>query len=120
MTHGGIEAPGVPALQHDLGRVADRLEDHQDVDAQAAETVADAIADRAPYVTGFLARSVEPHGPAVDVGAIYGPVIDNGWPARNIEPQPFVDEGLTDSQDAVLELYQQHTADALDVIERTY
>jgi hypothetical protein len=57
---------------------------------------------RAPKVTGYLAGTVRPvlvpEGAGVEVGAVYGGVILNGWPARNIAANPFITEAAQETQ----------------------
>ena len=113
-----------PAIEVDgtreLRRIIKRIENQEmkaglkDANKKAAEVIAEPAQKEAPRDSGALAKSVRATGGiasgAVKVGSKarvpYAGVIHFGWPARNIQPQPFVTEAL-----------QEHLGDARDVYE---
>ena len=113
-----------PAIEVDgtreLRRIIRRIENQEMKDGlkrankQAAEVIAEPAQKDAPRASGALAKSVRATGGvasgAVKVGSKarvpYAGVIHYGWPARNIQPQPFVTEAL-----------QEHLGDARSVYE---
>lgn len=109
----------------DLGRVRDEITDTTGPDAVAAGLVAAAISDRAPRRTGRLARSVRsgsrvPSGSRVVVEEVYGGVIEGGWAARNIEPQPYFFPGITFAEPLLGQVYEEHNDEALRFMELHY
>lgn len=93
-------APGLPALLDDL---RDLARDVADLDAphdRASRIIAEAVRSRAPRRTGYLANSVTPHGPTVDVLADYAPFVA----ARH----PFLSDGYAAAAPAAVEVYADH------------
>lgn len=95
-----VTAPGLPALIDDLGDLARGIADTDAPDRVASGIVARAVASRAPRRTGYLANSVTPHGPTVEVYAPYAPYVA----ARH----PFVTEGATEAAAAAAAPYADH------------
>lgn len=81
----------------------------------AARVVAAEGERTAPRRTGVMAGTVRAAG-QVGGGVVragfarlpYAPVIHFGWPARNIEPQPWLFEATDRKYDAVIETYWEH------------
>lgn len=73
-------APGLPALLRDLDDLVRYVADTDAPDREAAGLVADAVRSRAPRRTGYLANSVTPSGPVVDVMARYAPYVEARHP----------------------------------------
>jgi hypothetical protein len=75
---------------------------------------------RAPRITGALASATEPEASRDTAGfsnvlPYFGP-IHNGWPAHNIEPQPYVTEAVDDTADQWMAIYEGAAADACDLV----
>jgi len=81
----------------------ERLRDMTAQYAFTGKVIVAAARRKAPKQTGRLAGSLRaaPEGQQVQVGSplVYAPVIHYGWPAHNIEPQPFLDEAAEETQD---------------------
>jgi hypothetical protein len=77
-------------LARDLHRVADDLRDLSEPKREALELLAERGSVEAPRRSGRLGRSVRPTWDQVVVEAPYGGVIHNGWPARHIRANPFL------------------------------
>ena len=78
----------------------------------AAERVATRARSLAPFDTGTLAGTIKPGGTVrsgyVQVGSArvpYAQPIHFGWPAHNIEAQPFLWDALDEEQDTVTREY---------------
>jgi hypothetical protein len=117
--------PGLSRFRADLARVRRDAADTRGPDVEAAGLVAAAISVRAPRRTGRLARSVRsgartPTGSQVVVTAVYGGVIEGGWPARNIRPQPYVAPAVEATEPQFLGVYEDHVNQALRNMERHY
>lgn len=116
----GVRVPGLGALMADLSRMGADLEDTTDLEAATADEVASKIAGAAPRVTGRLAGSVGPSPFGVEVSAPYAGPIQGGWPARGIEPNPFVDRGVTAAVPGVEALAVDHCREATRHIKSSY
>jgi hypothetical protein len=87
----------------------------------AAGIIADAAQGTAPRLTGALAAATRPEGGREGAGIsndlpYFGP-IHYGWAQHNIEPQPFVDEAVTESQDEWFAVYEHAVQDACDEVK---
>lgn len=94
------------------------LKDLTKINRAAAEDVARAARDRAPVLTGRLRKSVRASATktrgTVSAGSKavpYAGPIHFGWPARNIEAQPFIYDALDARRDEVVGKYREHVAD---------
>jgi len=95
-----VTSSGLSALIDDLGDLARSVTDTDVPDQVASGIVARAVARRAPRRTGYLANSVTPHGPTVEVYAPYAPFVQ----ARH----PFLAEGLAEATAAATAPYVAH------------
>jgi hypothetical protein len=75
-----VRAPGLPALLRDLDDLAGYVSDTDAPDREASQLVASAVSARAPRRTGYLANSVTPSGPVVEVLARYAPYVEARHP----------------------------------------
>jgi hypothetical protein len=95
MTAPVVKVEGMRRLRRELKRAGVDLADLREVNLSAARTVAQAA--HPPRRTGALAGSVRP-GASRTAGVVraggarvpYAGPIHWGWPARNIEAQPFL------------------------------
>lgn len=88
-----VDTSAAEAALRRLGDGLDRLDM-----TSVARRGAREIATRAPRRTGQLSRSaraerVGRQGARIRVVAVYGGVINYGWPRRNISPSGFVEAG---------------------------
>ena len=98
---------------HDLG-------DLRTVNMEAAQIFTRLARARAPRVTGALANATQAAATKDAAGITnalpyFGP-IHYGWPARNIEAQPFVDEAVAESEAQWLAVYEKaadHAAESV-------
>lgn len=54
------------------------------------------------------------------VEAVYGGVIEGGWAARNIEPQPYFGPGVEAGEQLIGQVYEEHNDEALRLMELHY
>jgi hypothetical protein len=105
-----------------LRRMGDRATDLEPADTAAGEMVLAEARRQAPKKSGELARSLElvPTRPGVMVTTdlVYAGPIHYGWPRRNIEAQPFLDESLTTIGDDIVKPYEAYTDDLVRTFDR--
>ena len=109
-----IKVVGAVELRRALKRMGNDLKDFTKINREAAETVAGDARGRAPRLTGHLAGSVKPRASrtkaSVQAGGRtvpYAGPIHFGWPARNIEAQPFLYTALDRRRDEVVRRYER-------------
>ena len=114
----GVQASvtGADRLASTMRSAGRQIGNLSDANRKAAEVIAQASRAPAPKLTGALASATRGIGARTTVGVqnplpYFGP-IHYGWPAHNIEPQPFVDEGMAISERQWMELYEKATEDA--------
>jgi hypothetical protein len=100
------------ATRRGLRRMDDRIADLSAPDEALGDMVLAEARRTAPRRSGALVASLElvPAHPGVVVGTdlVYAAPIHYGWPARNIEAQPFMDEALDTIGDDVIRPYAAH------------
>jgi hypothetical protein len=109
----GIRVEGAAELRRTLKRAGDDLSDLKAAHAGAAQIVVARGRGKAPRRRGVLAASVRGSGTktaaVIRAGGArvpYAGPIHWGWPARNIEAQPFLSEAATETEQIWLELYE--------------
>lgn len=102
-----------------------RLDDLKDVHQTAAEPVLGEARSLVPVVTGTLRDTLRLDRRAAGASIIagrnripYAGVIHFGWPARNIEPQPFLYDALDARQTEVAAAYAVHVKRLRDQLDR--
>lgn len=120
MSRTGVFVPGLPRFLSALRRFGRDLEDVRDLKADMSRAAAERIAAEAPRRSGRLAGSAVPTPFGVEVQAPYAGPIQGGWPARNIEPNPFVTRGVAAVLPDVVELAENHVEQATDLLRGTY
>jgi len=124
-----VEVDGLRKLRRDLRALGDDLGDLKDANASTAQVVATEAARRAPTGrTGRLAGSGRGNRAAgratVSFGGAkvpYAGPIHYGWPARGIEPQPFVTDAAVATEPIWLPAYLAAVDQAVEhVAGRTY
>ena len=107
-----IKATGVKELRRELRRMGDDLEDLKALNLDVATLVSDRAKDIVPRRTGNLADTIRPAGTKT-AGRVragfkrvpYAGVIHFGWPARRIQPQPFLYDALDQRRGEVFDAY---------------
>ena len=107
-----IKATGVKELRRELRRMGDDLEDLKALNLDVATLVSDRAKDLVPRRTGNLADTIRPAGTKT-AGRVragfkrvpYAGVIHFGFPARRIEPQPFLYDALDQRRGEVFDAY---------------
>ena len=116
-----VEVEGAPQLRRALKRFGDRADDLKDLHRIAAEPVAAEARALVPVDDGTLRASIRQDrrakGAAVLAGGAripYAGVIHFGWPARNIEPDPFLYDAADARADEVRARYADGIARLVD------
>ena len=107
-----IKATGVKELRRELRRMGDDLEDLKNLHLDVATLVSDRAKDIVPRRTGNLADTIRPAGTKT-AGRVragfkrvpYAGVIHYGFPARRIQPQPFLYDALDQRRGEVFDAY---------------
>ena len=107
-----IKATGVKELRRELRKMGDDLEDLKALNLDVATLVSDRAKDIVPRRTGTLADTIRPAGTKT-AGRVragfkrvpYAGVIHFGWPARRIQPQPFLYDALDQRRGEVFDAY---------------
>lgn len=124
MTDAGVRVEGARELRKSLKAAGVEMADLKAVNANVAAMVASAASAAAPRKSGRLAASVRGNKAvatarisAGTAGVPYAGPIHWGWPARNIEPQPFIADTALALQDQWVGLYEAGIADILAKVE---
>lgn len=120
----GVRVEGGRELRRDLKRAAGDLNDLKDAHREVAGIVARTAGPEAPVSSGALAASVRPGATAraaiIRAGGAslpYAGPIHFGWPARNIEPDPFITEQAEATEPTWTDLYGDAVQRILDRIK---
>lgn len=110
----GIEIVGARELRSGLRKLGDRADDLKDVHQDAGELVAGTARELVDVVSGDLRDTIRTDrrksGASVIAGRAsvpYAGVNHFGWPARNIEPDPFLYDALDQRRDEVVDRYRR-------------
>ena len=118
MTGASFSIEGIDVLQRTMKKAGQDITDLTDAHARASEIVAAAARAGAPRRTGALASSVKSskakRTALVNVTSRYAKPIHWGWPARNIEANPWVSEAAQATEPQWLPLYEAAVQKALD------
>jgi hypothetical protein len=116
-----ITLEGDKRLVATLKQAARDLGDFRSVNEAAAEAILGVVRPLTPVATGYLQESttasVDDLAFDVHNEVEYGPVIHNGWPAHNIAPTPFLEEGFADSLSKWSPLYIERVIEIIQEIE---
>ena len=120
-----VKVTGAREFRDAMRRMGGDLKDLTAIHKRAAEDVAAGGRTRAPYDTGMLAgtitaRATTTKGYVLAGGRTvpYAGVIHYGWPARNIEAQPFLTDSLDDRKDAIVGMYEAHIEALVEKVAR--
>jgi len=121
---GEVRIEGLDELIRTLKRAGEDISEFKDAHVRAGEIVATEAASRAPRRSGNLAGSVRSAKQAkrarVQAGRAsvpYAGPIHWGWPARNIEPQPFLSDAAVATESRWMEQYVKDVEAALDKVK---
>lgn len=113
-----IQVTGAKELRRALKRMDNDASDLRGVNLDAAKIVAGRARDIVPRLSGTLENSIRAlaskSSGSVAAGKAripYAGVIHFGWPAHNIEPQPFLYDALDQRATQVVQLYEQRIAE---------
>lgn len=116
-----VRVSGARQFRSAARRAGEDLADLRAVNAAAAEVVARRAGVDVPVVSGALAATLRFSGTqsaaiirAGRASVPYAGVIHYGWPARNIEPQPFITDAAAETQPTWLGLYTRGVQAILD------
>jgi hypothetical protein len=119
-----LRAKGARELRRELRKAGDDLQDMRTAHRDAAEIAADASAALAPEKSGRLKDTIRAAGTktAAIVRAGYARVpypgvVHWGWPARNIQAQPFLSDGARDSEGRWMRVYEEYVDTALSKVK---
>ena len=118
-----VKVLGLREVTRSLKQYAGASEDLKDANAKIGAKVAQHARATTPIKTGDLQSTVRYNralnNVQIKAGTArvpYAGVIEYGWPARNIEAQPFLRRAAWDNQSYVVEQYQAN----LDSLRRRY
>lgn len=110
-----IQVEGARELRKALKTMDSRLDDLKDAHTAAAAPVLSEAQHLVPVEDGGLFGSLRTNRRAAGVDILAGSAripyagpIHFGWPARNIEPQPFLYDALDARADEVRAAYEAH------------
>lgn len=113
------------ATRKALRAVDGGLDDLKEANREVGQIVATRAEQLVPVRSGALRGSIRAgrrvSGAIVQSGGRllpYAPVIHFGWPARNIEPQPFLYDAADDRRDEVAARYDAAVADLIRKYDR--
>ena len=120
----GVRVDGLRKLRRDLRQLPDGMADLKDANQRAGQLVVQAA--RPPRKSGRLAQAGRASRAAGRVTVLWGGArvpyagpVHWGWPAHNIEPQPFVVEAAQRTEPQWLELYLEDVDKLLQPIYGT-
>ena len=120
-----VEIEGATELRAALRRVDGRIGDLSDTHREAGELVLAEASHNAPVKSGRLRDSLRVRARKTGAGVLAGGArvpytrpIHFGWPARNIEPQPFLYDALDSRRDAVADTYRERVAKEIRRLEK--
>jgi hypothetical protein len=119
-----VEVVGAKELRKTLKRAGDDLGDLKGVNQAVGNMVVHTAVGMAPRRSGALAGSIRAARAATSItiraGSArvpYAGPIHWGWPARNIEANPFLSNAATSTESAWVALYEDELNKIIDRIE---
>lgn len=116
MAEPAVTVEGADRVASTMHKAARMLGDLTEQNKQAASIFTLVARQRAPRLTGALAAATMPAWDKDNAGftnplPYFGP-IHYGWPAHDIEPNPYVDQAVDETERDWLAVYEKATADA--------
>lgn len=106
-----VSLEGAATLARTLDRAADQLVGTE-VNQKAAQTLLDRADPKTPRDSGALAASgsvqADAEGGTVTYDEVYAGVIHNGWPAHNIDAQPWLADTAAQQRTDLVDVYVDH------------
>ena len=107
-----IKIQGAKELRRELRKMGDDMQDLKELNLDVATIVSERAKDIVPRRTGNLADTIRPSGTKT-AGRVragfkrvpYAGVIHFGFPARRIQPQPFLYDALDQRRGEVFDAY---------------
>lgn len=113
----GIDVQGEEQVLRVLRRLSDATKNLEPAHQAAGQLLLDRADTKVPRQSGRLAASgrvdVASEETALVYDEVYAGVIHNGWPARNISPQPWLAETVDESPAAVAGVFVNYLEDAI-------
>ena len=112
-----ITVIGGSELSLTLHELSVGLDDLELANEGAAELLLERARPRTPRRSGRLAASgrvdATREGAAIEFTEIYAGVIHNGWPAHNIDAQPWLLDTIQDDASSAVDVYREYVGDLL-------
>lgn len=117
----GFDVKGAGPLIGSLGAVAEGLLDFSAPNREVAAIAARGAVGLVPVRTSRLRRSISASGTrtaaVIRAKAVYAGVIDRGWPGRNIIAQPFLSDGVRDTESRWVPVYEEFINENLQTVK---
>jgi hypothetical protein len=124
MAEEGVRIEGLNTLIRTLDKASDEIAALKDAHAKAGEIVASEAESIAPRRSGALANTIRAARQArrarIQAGrarVAYAGPIHWGWPARGIEPQPFLSIAARNTEPRWTAQYREDVQKALDNVK---
>ena len=120
MAEANISIQGVKEVTDSLNKLARDLESNIELNKELSTTLSQKASALAPRLTGELASSVVGN-PSAEKAQIlagseavpYAGVIEYGWPARNIQAQPYLNPAVNNNMGYIVEKYNDSIQKAI-------
>jgi hypothetical protein len=113
-----VKLEGTRELQELLIKLGKDLESNSELNEELSSNLAQKASSIAPRLTGSLASSIvgNPSPQKAQIvagsGAVpYAGVIEYGWPAKNIQAQPYLNKTVNSNMGYIIERYNQSIED---------
>jgi phage gpG-like protein len=115
-----VSIQGVSEVQATLKQLGRDLESNIELNKELSSTLAQKASAMAPRLTGALASSVVGN-PSQEKAQIlagseavpYAGVIEYGWPARNINAQPYLNPAVYNNMGYIVEKYNESIKESI-------
>lgn len=115
-----VTVTGIEEVKASILKLANALEESLDLNKELSTTLARKASTMAPRLSGALASSVvgNPSAEKAQIvagnGAVpYAGVIEYGWPAKNIQAQPYLRPAVNDSMEYIIATYDKYIEKAV-------
>jgi len=109
---------GLKEVASSLDKIEKGIRENLELNKELSSNLAQKASAMAPKLTGALASSVvgNPSSERAQIVAgsaavPYAGVIEYGWPARNIQPQPYLNKTVNDNLGYIIEKYEDSIKD---------
>jgi phage gpG-like protein len=109
-----VKIEGTKQLQDLLIKLGNDLESNLQLNKELSSNLSQKASSIAPRLTGALASSIvgnpSPQKAQIAAGSAavpYAGVIEYGWPARNIQAQPYLNKTVNSNMGYIIEAYNQ-------------